>query len=172
MVAAAAAILLLAVVVWSAFAGDGDEDGDRATERRSPTTQVAEPAPDPTAGSSSTEPVDPAGATTTTTKDDDATATATGDDASPCTVPDAELLGLLRDHPPLASLADGLTVTQVRCAGSWSTAVVAAADTDQSLAVFRNDEGGWALVLVGSAEPCSGLGIPPAAEGPLGCGDW
>jgi hypothetical protein len=169
LVAAFGVVLLLAVGAWVALGGD-DSDRDDTAASRSSTTAVAEPAPDPsTSPPPSTATTDPDVATTTTSGNSSATP---GDDAAPCTVEDAELLGLLRDHPPLASLADGLTVDQVRCAGSWSSAVVAAADTDQSLAVFRRGADGWTLVLVGSAEPCSGLGIPTEAEGPLGCGDW
>ncbi len=79
------------------------------------------------------------------------------------------MLGLLRAHPPLASFADSLAIAEVRCAGDWSSAVVAAADTDSALALFRREGAAWTLVLIGSAEPCAGLGIPPATEPLLGC---
>lgn len=89
-----------------------------------------------------------------------------------CSVDESELLQGLKAHPPLESFADELQVSGTTCSGEWASTVVKATETDSALALFRSDNGSWTLVLVGSAEPCSGLGIPPESEEALGCTRW
>ena len=55
-------------------------------------------------------------------------------DVEPCSADAAELQQIVRAHPPLAQFADRLVVSDVKCAGNWSTAVVSAEDTDSALA--------------------------------------
>ena len=172
-VGGAAAILVLALGAWVLLGGDDATDRSDDAAARSSTTSdpggAAEPGATVTTGPATTA-TDGAGAATTVP---DPGPTTTGDDgAAPCEVEASQLLEPLRAYPPLASLAAGLTVEDPRCVDSWATAVVSAPDTDRALAVFQREGSAWSVVLVGSAEPCAGLGIPPEAAPALGCGDW
>ena len=91
------------------------------------------------------------------------------DPTADCTVDPEVLLVLVEAHPPLQPFAGDLNVAEVRCAGDWATADVWATGTDVSLGVFQQGADGWEFVLLGSSEPCSGLGIPAETEALLGC---
>lgn len=174
-----AAVALLAVAAWILT-----RDGDGGDEERtgSPTTAITPDASgeDPPSGSdTTTSPSDPPPSDPSDPSPTDAPPTSAGGattpgsaDLAPCEVDDTLLLELLREHPPLASVADGLTVERVRCVGDWASAVASATLTDSALALYRREGGDWTFILLGSSEPCTALGIPVAAEAELGCNEW
>ncbi len=173
-VAVVALVVVLGAAAWAVLGGSDDSTDDASattsTSTTSTTNEPADPSTDDTAAPSG-------GPAPTATPDDGAPTTTVGgatDDGpgAPCEADAAALLGLLKAHPPLASFADDLGVERTRCVGDWSSAVVTSPDADRALALFRRDGDGWTLVLLGSAEPCSGLGIPTADEATLGCGEW
>jgi len=168
----AGALLLALLVAGGAWALlDGDGDGGTAGDA-STTTEGASKneSPDTAAG-----PIDsaPDGAETTTPAPETVGRAAAPppalDPVAPCTADEAELLGVLRAYPPLASFAAELEVGDVKCVGRWATAVVTTPETDSALAVYEQAGDGFTLLLVGSAEPCAGLGIPAESEPLLGC---
>lgn len=171
--AAVALLALVGVGAWLTLGTDRSEDaGAGGDTTAGPAAAVGPEAPAGDELPVSTGPL----------ADDPARDTGSGDVTSPptpddvvladCSVDADELLARLREHPPLEPFAAGLVVGETRCVDDWSTAVVSAPDTDSALAVFARGPAGWTLRLVGSSEPCAGLGIPVEAEGRLGCGDW
>lgn len=170
--AAVAVVLVLGAAGWAVLGGSDDATDDAAATSTSASTTTDGPGPDATdpapAPSAPASTAAPDGDEPTTTAD----ASPTDGPGAPCEADAAVLLGLLKAHPPLASFADGLGVERTRCAGDWSSAVVTSPDADRALALFEREGDGWTLVLLGSAEPCAGLGIPPADEATLGCGEW
>lgn len=175
--AAVAVVLVLGVAGWAVLGGSDDPTDDAAATSTSASTATDRSTPDGT-GPDPTDPTpapsDPADAPAPGDAAPSTTAEASPADGpgAPCEADAAVLLGLLKAHPPLASFADGLGVERTRCVGDWSSAVVTSPDADRALALFQREGDGWTLVLLGSAEPCAGLGIPPTDEATLGCGEW
>jgi hypothetical protein len=167
--AAVAVVLVLGAAGWAVLGGSDDATDDAAASSTSASSTTAGSGPD------ATDPTPAPSAPASTAAPDDAAPTTTADASptdGPCEADAAVLLGLLKAHPPLATFADGLGVERTRCVGDWSSAVVTSPDADRALALFEREGDGWTLVLLGSAEPCAGLGIPPADEATLGCGEW
>ncbi len=175
------AVLALAVSVallalgWWVLGRD-----DRGTDSASPTTGSSDLTTSTAVGSGEagsptttgvTDPTAAAGPTEVTGADGTAAIPSDpgGVELTPCTVASSDLLSLLRSQPSLASFADSLLIDDVRCVGDWATAVVSAPDTDSALAVYRREGSGWTFLLVGSAEPCAGLGVPAEVQAMVGC---
>lgn len=175
--AAVAVVLVLGAVGWAVLGGSDDATDDAAATSTSGSSTTDGTGPDGT-GPDATDPTPAPSVPASTAAPDDAAppttadASPTDDPGAPCEADAAVLLGLLKAHPPLASFADGLGVERTRCVGDWSSAVVTSPDADRALALFEREGDGWTLVLLGSAEPCAGLGIPAADEATLGCGEW
>jgi hypothetical protein len=173
--AAVVVVLLLAAAGWAVLGGSDEADEAAAASTTSSTPDGSDrDGPDPDATDTTAAPSVPA---STAAPDDLAPTTAQDTSPAdgpgePCEADATVLLGLLKAHPPLASFADGLGVERTRCVGDWSSAVVTSPDADRALALFEREGDGWTLVLLGSAEPCAGLGIPAADEATLGCGEW
>jgi hypothetical protein len=110
--------------------------------------------------------------TTTTTTAEDPTTSAgpatTNVPAGPC---DAALL-LAAAQQAFGPLPDGAAATDPRCVENYATAVLTAPGQDDALAVFKNPEGEWLGVSLGTDQVCSGAGVPLDFFGPLGCGPW
>jgi hypothetical protein len=176
---AALTVVALGTVGWVVTRDDDTAEPSPTTAGTSDTTTSASPgspapAGDPTPTSAGTEPTatQPADPSETTTTSSEPTSQPDPAALVPCQVDDQLLLGLLRQHPPLEAFADELVVERVRCLGDWASAIAYAESTDSALALFRRDQGTWSFVLLGSAEPCTALGIPPEAEPGLGCDEW
>lgn len=171
--AAAAVLALVAVGAWLTLGTDRSEDageGGGTTTGPATTEGPEQPSDDELPATPGPLVEDPAGAA----GNGAVTSPPAPDDVvlADCSVDADELLARLREHPPLEPFAAGLVVGETRCVEDWSTAVVSAPDTDSALAVFVRGPSGWTLRLVGSSDPCTGLGIPVDAEGRLGCGGW
>ena len=176
------AVIAIGGVVLAIRAGDGDQG---ASDR--PPTTIAD-------GAATTAPTD--GDTTTTAEGGDeepepattlveAPTTTAGPPLwngvpptqppappGPCTAGSGQLADRLRAHPPLADIADALTVTEIRCSGGYASAVVQTVDTSSMLAVFQRQEPGWVVLAVSDTAPCANLGIPAEAEAALNCAAW
>lgn len=169
-----AAVAVLAVAGWFVTRdGDSGDDEDTTAPTTTPSTTARASGEDPPPGSdTTTAPTNPSPTDAPPTSAGGGTTPPGPEDLAPCQVDDTLLLELLREHPPLASVADELTVERVRCVGEWASAVASAASTDSALALYRREGDDWTFILLGSSEPCTALGIPIAAEAELGCNEW
>lgn len=168
LVACAVLVVLVAIgVFWSIRTG-GDDAPNSTRDLRSQEERSDVPGPDTSSEDGTTAP----SSESTSSTDPSTAPSSVVSPGESCHVDETRLLDLLEAHPPLEPFVDGLQVSGTTCSGDWASTVVKASDTDSALALFKMEGGEWTLVLVGSSEPCSGLGIPVESEAALGCPAW
>ena len=114
--------------------------------------------------------------TTTTTE----VATTTGSTLVLPTVPTTQPPAAPCDPTTLLQVAntkfgpfpEGTTLSDPRCVESYASAILVTPGRDNAFVVFRNPEGEWDALSLGTSEVCSQAAIPRELFDPLNCTPW